>query len=102
MTLSTMLRVWDAFGSAADLDPSEEPRIDAAVSRWIDSGERANTLLDLTMLNGSRYRALASDLRSWVLSTPETRRTQIEITHMQAEEDRQHKAELGIPWTDED
>lgn len=53
--------------------PEDEPRVDAAVSLWVDSGRTRDTILYLTALDGARYCVLASHVTSWMLSAPQDR-----------------------------
>lgn len=60
-------------GDDARLALADEPVIDAAVTQWVDSGRTRDRLLMLTTTGGAAYRVLASDITSWMESTPESR-----------------------------
>ena len=70
----SFLRVWDAQGMLINLDIHDEPRIDAAVTEWVDSGRTKDTVLHLTTLEGVPYTTLASNMVAWAHSTPESRK----------------------------
>lgn len=97
MSVGTFLRVWDNMG-VADVVAEDEPRIDAAVQHFLDTGGHADTLLDLTMTSGASYRILASQVRSWMVSTPESRARSMELEKAHADEDREHRIAAGLPW----
>jgi len=94
--LGSWVILYDASDSAWSFEVDDEPRIDAAVSRHIDSGGTVDTLLDLTTTDGFRTRIRASHVMAWFVSTPETRRRAVELSHLQDEETKQVKADLGI------
>lgn len=78
----------------------DAPRIDAGVSRYIDSGGTADTLLDLTLLNGYELRIRASRVTAWFISTPDARLRAMELEKLQGEERAAHRTTLGI-WDDD-
>lgn len=82
----SFVKVYDIQGDMVGVALSEEPRIDAAVSKWVDSGKTQDTLLSLETPDGSEYKTLASAIQSWLVSTPEIRRRKAEIeAELQAE-----------------
>lgn len=72
------IKLYDDGGIYWILSPDNEQSIDAAVSLWIESGGTRDTLLDLTSPDGSNVRLPASNVRSWHISTPESRRRNAE------------------------
>lgn len=90
----TYVRVFDEDGNiSVELD--DEPRVDAAVQRWIDSGRTRDTVLSLTCLDGSEIHMLASKITTWYVSTPESRRLQVEFEAAYQQELRQMRAAAG-------
>lgn len=75
------LRLWDHHGGCVDVGLDEEPRVDAAVQLWIDSGRQRDTVLSLVTVEGTTFRILASTIVAWMESTPESRTeaTRIEL-----------------------
>lgn len=92
----TWLTVWEEGGLSYTVDAADEPRIDAAVSRYVDSGESRDSIIALAFTDGRDYRVRASQITSWAISTPETRHRALELDKMQDEETKRIKAELGI------
>ena len=93
--VDTYLKVYEPDGHVQVL-PEDEPRINAAVGDWIDSGDTRDRLLDLTLIDGGAYYTKASRIMSWVLSTPETRRRGWEIQKAMKDEDEAYKQAVGI------
>jgi len=73
MEVGNFLRVWDESGSFCDFEVEEEPRVNSAVQRWVDSGRTKDTVLDLTTKGGEPFCVLASTITSWKVSTLEGR-----------------------------
>lgn len=96
-TLGTSLTVWEEGGSYYTVDVADEPRIDAAVSRYMETGR--DSLLALTFTDGREYRVKASQITHWAVSTPETRQRAVELDKAQDEETQRFKREAGI-WED--
>lgn len=96
MELGSFVRLWDTNGAAFMLSVEEEPRIDAAVSKWIDSGKTQDTLLDLIDVVGAPYKTLASEITSWLILTPESRRAGIAYSKALDDEAQVIRTELGI------
>lgn len=94
--IETWLTVWEKGGEMYTVEADDEPRIDAAVTQYIDSGESRDTLLRLTFTDGREYTVRASQIVSWATSTPESRRRAVEYEKGQEEETRRFKQELGI------
>ena len=96
MEVGSFVRLWDTNGAAFMVAIEEEPRIDAAVSKWIDSGKTQDTLLDLTDVVGSSYKTLASEITSWLVLTPELRRAGVAYNKALDDEVVAIKSDLGI------
>ncbi len=96
MTPDTWLIVWEDDGDLFATDPAERPRIDAAVSTYVDSCGIRDSLLHVTLLDGREYTTKASRITSWAVSSPETRRRQIEQGKWHDEETERMKHELGM------
>lgn len=96
----TFVRLWTSDGGSWSIAVEEEPRIDAAVSRWVDSGETRDTLLLVTLTGGDPLKLRASFVASWMISTPEGRRRELEISKESDDEQERVRKELGI-WEDE-
>lgn len=73
------LEMWDVDNDVYFVSPAEEPNIDAAVTRWIESNETRDTLLHLDLVSGTFLKIRASDVKSWRLSTPAARAMQEQI-----------------------
>ena len=87
---------WEDNGSSYTVDPADEPRIDAAVSAYVESGCTRDRVLHLTFTDGREYSVRASVITSWARSTPETRRRALELQKFAEDEDQQLRQELGI------
>lgn len=79
--------------------PEEEPRLDAAVSLYVDSGGTRDALLQLTLTGGDTLTIKASLVRCWMVSTPEGRRREMELSKESDDEEKAIKQELGM-WED--
>lgn len=98
MSIGAYVRVFDDDGYVL-VPPAEEPRIDAAVTAYLDSGGTRDSLLRLATLDGAEYVVRASSIRSWIMTTPETRRRQVEHEKALTDELREYAAEIGY-WED--
>jgi hypothetical protein len=78
------MSVWTRDGAQCDCVFDDEPMLDAAVTRW--AIEKRDELLSLTALSGARYKVLASEVTSWLESTPETRERGRDIGQQMQEE----------------
>lgn len=96
MEPGSFVRLWDTNGAAFMVSIDEEQRIDAAVSKWIDSGKTRDTLLDLIDVIGAPYKTLASEITSWLVLTPESRRAGVIYTKALDDEAQAIRTELGI------
>ncbi len=86
------LLLWcDTGDGAVRLEATDEPIVDAAVQRYVDSGKTIDSLLSLTSTGGDSFKVLASSISSWTVSTPAARDREREI-------DAAMEAEGGEPW----
>ena len=95
----TYLKLFDAQGEIYCVSADDEPRVDAGVSAWIDCGGTRDVLLDLTMLEGSTLKILASQIVAWAVSTPEHRERRIVIDQESDAEYSEMRRANGI-WDD--
>lgn len=93
------LTVWEVEGEIYTLFEYEEPRINAAVQEYVDSGKTRDRILCLTMTDGREYYTLVSRISSWAVSTPETRKRSMLYGMLQRQEDEEFRSELGV-WED--
>lgn len=96
MPVGDYIKLFDSDGSFYIIDPKYEQTIDAAVTRYIDSGKTIDTLLDLELAEGASFRFLASKIIGWIYTTPETRKAYLDFTHSVFQEEKSTKASLGI------
>lgn len=94
-TNGVWLKVWTRDGDSFLSEPTELHRIDAAVQQWIDM-ER-DSILDVRLMDGRTLNWLASGIGGWALSSPETRRSEIEQYKWMEDERKEHRAEVGLP-----
>lgn len=66
--------VYDAVGSYCSVRLEDAGLLDASVSAYIDSGRTRDSIIHLTTVGGAQYCILASTVRSWIESSPESRR----------------------------
>lgn len=92
------LRVLTEYGDVFYIDPTDEPRIDAAVSSWLDSGGTKDTLLSLTPAEGGDLKLRASCIYCFYPSTTATRRRWIEIRAELEREAAQADRDNSRPW----
>ena len=91
--------LWEKGGGRMQVIEEDHPRIDAAVSEFVNTSR--DGVLNLTTVGGDPYSTLASNVHSWSLSTPEGRCSE---THLEAESTAERRAlrqEAGLPWEDE-
>src|SRR5210317_1910255 len=93
------LVVWEESGSTVSVVEGDERQLDDAVSTWIDTGRDA--LLHLTTTEGVPYRMLASNVTSWLLSTPQSRYENERVRAVMDAERAAIRESLGI-WGGED
>lgn len=89
------LSVYEESGNIL-VQPEHEPSVDAAVGNYLDTGRDA--LLRLTTLAGDEYVTRASNVTSWLLSTPEGRLKSTEFEKAAYDEERDNRVSVGLPW----
>jgi hypothetical protein len=94
-TNEVWLKVWTRDGDHFLTEPTEVHRIDAAVQQWIDM-ER-DSILDVKLLDGRTLNWLASGVGGWAISSPETRRAEIEQYKWMDDERAAFRVEVGLP-----
>jgi len=83
---ASFLSVFTRDGSFCRVDVSEEGIIDAAVTRYADSGKYADSVLHLSLaFSPGVYRVLASEITSWLDSTPESRAASRQLDELMKE-----------------
>jgi hypothetical protein len=82
----SFLRVYDQSNGVWRVMAHEESKIDAAVTKWVE--KHADSLLHLELVEGGEAVSLASDVRSWCLSSPEIRERGRQFDAMLAEEEK--------------
>lgn len=92
----TWVVILDETGTAWFVMPEGKDSIDAAVERYISSGRTLDTLLDLTDLDGSELRILASTVRLFYTCTPESRMNHMHYQAFREREKQQFRADLGL------
>jgi hypothetical protein len=76
------------------LDPAEENSVDAAVTHYLDTGR--DSVLHLDRATGYEYHTRASNILSWFVSSPESRRAEMLFGKDAHEESTALKTELGV------
>ncbi len=99
--LGSWVCLYDGTDSCWTVSVDDEPRIDAGVSRHIDSGGHTDTLLDLATTEGAPLRIRASQVVAWFVSTPETRARAVELTKAQEEERAANRQRVGLRGDDQ-
>jgi len=79
--IAPFIMLYECDGRAT-IEADENDAIDAAVSRWVDSGRTRDTLLHLMTPYGDTYNVLASRITSWYITTAASRERERE--HMKA------------------
>lgn len=82
------------------VDPSEGPRLDAALSRFLEYPERHDGVIHLLAASGAQFSMPISRIVGWVSSSAATRRREMEIEQAMDEESETVRRELGI-WESE-
>lgn len=98
----TYLKVYDTSEGMICCSAEDEPRVDAAVSAYVDSGGR-DRIIEVTLLEGVTFKLLASTVTAWFVSTPATRKARVEINANAEAELEGFEKELGLggePWED--
>jgi len=96
------LVVLEDDSTATHIDPADEGTLDAAVTRYLESGCTRDELLCLTLSEGGPYRVLASRVVGWWLNTPEHQMHNLMRKEAQKEAEKGRRAALGLPWKEED
>lgn len=84
------------------IEVSEDGAIDAAVARYLESGCTRDELLHLSLAEGGTYRVRVSRINSWWICTPEHTYRNLLRDAARRETERATRAELGLPWKEED
>lgn len=84
------------------VDPADEPAIDVALTRHLESGCTRDELLHLTLSEGGPYRVRVSRICGWWINTPEHTRRNLMRTAAQRDADRELRSSLGLPWKEDD
>jgi hypothetical protein len=91
------VKMFDTDGCFFLLTPGEEHRLDAAKSRFLETGR--NELVHLDLLDGSPFVLPVSDIQCWIMSSPAVRRRSLEIEQVLSQELEATRRELGI-WSE--
>lgn len=83
---TSWLMVWTRGDGVCRVALDEAPLIDAAVTTYVDSGRHRDAVLHVAAAHGGTYRVLASEITSWMESTPATRAEEREIEALLAAE----------------
>lgn len=83
------------------VDAADESRIDAGVTQYLGSGCTRDTLLDLTTTEGEPLRILASQVVSWLISTPASRQRYMMRQKAEQDEVTRLRREAGFPDDEE-
>lgn len=93
--MTDFLKLFDSTGFVL-VESAEEGQIDAAVERYLSTGETVDTLLCLTLLSGEVYKTRASAIVCWYSSTPAQRARGIEIDKALEDERRANRRSVGF------
>ena len=88
VSLYTHDRCWNVM-------EGDESRIDAAVTRYVETSGAQDTLLDLTATHGVTVRLLASECVAWEVSTPSSRFAEVVLAKREDDESREHQKAAG-------
>lgn len=78
------------------VEPDEEPHIDAAVSTWLSSGKTVDSILSITLLDGTEFKVLTSTVMSWYVTTAADRKRSWELERDLRDERKQHRLDAGL------
>lgn len=95
MNAGTYVRAWDVDGEMWLLVEDDAPRLDAAVTAFLETGR--DSLLHLTAIQGETFVIRASRLLYWLVSTPEGRFRGVEFVAASDEEQRAAREACGLP-----
>ncbi len=94
------LRIWDRQMSQIEVDPADEPRVDTALTAYLETGR--DSIVHLTLLNGAPYSVLASEVTAYMTSTPESRRRNAEVVMELEKEQKDLQQEFSlVPYWDQ-
>lgn len=93
--LGPFIKLFEVEGGSVLLVPDEEPRLDAALTAYLDSGCTRDRLIRLTLLDGDEYVTTASRISAWLVSTPEGRRRAVRIDKLIDDEIRSYREAAG-------
>lgn len=96
--IGIFIRLWEGESSVS-LEPGQEHSIDRAVHQFLETGR--DSILYLTTRSGEQYHTLASNVRSWLVSTPQGRARSAELEKAATDEERALREAAGLPWMDE-
>lgn len=96
------LVVLETSESSTHIDPADEGTLDAAVTRYLDSGCTRDELLCLTLSEGGNYRVRVSLIAGWWLNTPEHCMRNLLRNEASKNAERERRATLGLTWKEED
>ena len=91
MSAARYLLVYSRDGSMCRVTMSDAERLETEMRRFLRSGKHRDRLIELTASGGETYYVLASDITSWIASTPESRARENEL-------EAGIKAESGPDW----
>ena len=90
------VNVWFGDGSIGDFAVDEAPRIDAAVTTWLESGGTRDSLIHVTGRWSAECAFLASWVRGWQVNTPESRRRYWEVEKATRDEKAELRNAVGL------
>lgn len=93
--------MYEVDGSPWCLVESDEPRIDAAVTDYLNSCGMKDRLIDLTTVDGFDVKMPVSRIANWFVSDPEGRKRHEFLDHWQEKETERVREELGIAGTED-
>ena len=97
----TWLCVLESDGTT-HIDAADMGALDAAVSRYVDSGCTRDEVLCLTLVEGGTYHVKASRINSWWLCTPTQRYRDLVRQSRRRDAERNDRAALGLPWKEDE
>lgn len=98
--IGSFIIVWEGEHDRVQVDPKHADDLRIAVEAWVERG--VDGVLSLQTAQGDLYYMKASDVRSWMLSTPGGRSEAVRLEAAQREETRAHRATYGLPWDDDE
>lgn len=88
----TYVKVYTRDNAVTHCILDDEMTLDVAITRYIE--KKQDELLLLTTSAAQMYKTLASEVTSWIVSTPESREREREL-------ERRMKEEAGTPWAND-